>query len=412
MTWRQDLKTVSFRGVVFNYDSVEHDHARRVAVHQFPGRDDIDAEDLGGGAKEFTLRGFVVGVNYVDDADALEIELSKPGPGFLVHPFKGRMRVQVRSFRRSENTSQGGKASFEIRFFRLDEQQKAEAKTNHAATVKKIKTKSIANAINDFAKKFNVLLQPLEFIQSIQDEVNNVLQAVTDITKDTTDAINGALRTPFNMAVAIVTTVENVSSSVSSVADAFNVYKNLFDAGDDEAVVPLTTETRKQQARNQEAIHQLIQRTALVNAALLAIELNYQATEKNKADDAVAFDDAFGVPVVTDVVSRTDALAMRDVLLDKVDELQNHQSRVDGGAVDDDVFFSFSDLRLAIARDVADKSALLPVLISVTRPTSVPALVLSQELYGSPLHADDIVVRNGVLHPGFINSTVQVLSNV
>ncbi|MBM3114284.1 hypothetical protein [Jeongeupia naejangsanensis] len=59
-------------------------------------------------------------------------------------------------------------------------------------------------------------------------------------------------------------------------------------------------------------------------------------------------------------------------------------------------------LRIGLLSTVPDPAERLPRLVTVTPPTTLPALVLAYSYCGDPYQADDLVPRNGISRPGFV----------
>jgi prophage DNA circulation protein len=121
--WRAQLRKASFRGIEFYYSGAGSDgNGRRVVVHQYPKRDDVDIEDLGANARRFSISGYLLGSQLgsalFNVRDQLEAAFNAAGPGTLVHPHYGAISVHVESAPLSYNTRQGGMVSFEAQFVR------------------------------------------------------------------------------------------------------------------------------------------------------------------------------------------------------------------------------------------------------------------------------------------------------
>ncbi len=119
--WARRLRPASFRGVPFAALDGENVVGRRVALHEYPGRDEPFAEDLGRSARRFGMRGFLVensriygGGDVLGQRGAMELAAEASGPGTLVHPTKGRLSVQVLTCAISERVDLG--RAFELRF--------------------------------------------------------------------------------------------------------------------------------------------------------------------------------------------------------------------------------------------------------------------------------------------------------
>jgi len=117
---------------------------------------------------------------------------------------------------------------------------------------------------------------------------------------------------------------------------------------------------------------------------------------------------AAGLTIVVDYDSLDDALGIRDVVLNQI----NLVTEIVG--IDDQLYSDFQDLREAVVRVIDEKASDLAQLAQYTPKFSMPALVLSNDLYGVTDQEQDIIDRNTVRHPGFIpgGNPVEVLISV
>lgn len=93
MTWRDDLRPASFRGVHFFVAADSSRFGRRVVVHTYPQRDKPYVEDLGRRSREYQFDAFVIGPNYMEDRDAFIAACEEPGAGELIHPKYGSLML-------------------------------------------------------------------------------------------------------------------------------------------------------------------------------------------------------------------------------------------------------------------------------------------------------------------------------
>lgn len=93
----EQLQPASFRGVPFEVEASGITVGRRTVVHEYPQRDRPYVEDMGRATRNITLQCFVVGSDYLEQAQALMRELEEPGPGTLIHPWLGEMEVTITS---------------------------------------------------------------------------------------------------------------------------------------------------------------------------------------------------------------------------------------------------------------------------------------------------------------------------
>jgi prophage DNA circulation protein len=90
--WFQQLQPGSWRGCGFVLDAGDTRAGRRVAIHEYPYRDDAWVEDLGKLPRRFSIQAFVVGDDVYQQRDAMLAACEQPGPGTLVHPTLGSIQ--------------------------------------------------------------------------------------------------------------------------------------------------------------------------------------------------------------------------------------------------------------------------------------------------------------------------------
>ncbi|CAD6876089.1 DNA circularization N-terminal domain-containing protein [Methylomonas fluvii] len=103
-----------WRGITFLTDAHDAKGGRRLAVHEFPGAELPEVEDLGGKAGDYQLNAYFIGPDYDREVDALIDELNKPGSDWLVHPWLGRIWVAPVSWTRHEANSANGYGTLAI----------------------------------------------------------------------------------------------------------------------------------------------------------------------------------------------------------------------------------------------------------------------------------------------------------
>ena len=131
MAWRENLVPASFRGVAFQVDETEAPIAgRRVAVHEYPGRDEPFVEDLGRRTKTYSIEAWVLGDDYADVRDRLIEACDMAGPGELVHPYLGSLQVACTACSLTERTREGRMARFSLSFTEAGENQYPTNRTN------------------------------------------------------------------------------------------------------------------------------------------------------------------------------------------------------------------------------------------------------------------------------------------
>ncbi|KPW10107.1 DNA circulation [Pseudomonas syringae pv. aceris] len=116
-TWRDSLLPASFRGVGFFIEKAVVPAGRKGQLHEFPQRDEPYFESLGKQSKVHTLTGFIVGPDCFEQRDKLLQALEQEGAGELVHPWLGRVQVQVGECGVTHNLSEGGLVRLDLKFY-------------------------------------------------------------------------------------------------------------------------------------------------------------------------------------------------------------------------------------------------------------------------------------------------------
>ena len=152
MAWRDNLVPASFRGAGFVVSDHEAPIAgRRVAVHEYPGRDEPYIEDLGRRTKRWEIEAFVVGDEYAEARDALIEACDMPGPGELVHPYLGSLQVACTACSLVERTREGRMARFTLSFVEAGENRFPTTGADTAATTRSRSSDAISAILDQFS---------------------------------------------------------------------------------------------------------------------------------------------------------------------------------------------------------------------------------------------------------------------
>lgn len=383
--WRDKLRPARFRGAAFFVDQHSAEIAgRRVAVHQYPGRDRPLAEDLGRKAQEFSVDAYVVGDDYMAARDALVDACNQAGSGELVHPYLGSRSVMCTGCRLSESTGEGRLARLQLAFVEAGDQEFPASTPNTAANVEKAAIAAKAATEASFASSFSVRGLPQFVADGAAGIVSGMARELaslagvqvtpgilSSIARLAADAAN-LVRDPAALATEIPPAIAGVSQSLADLSDGIAVARGLTTFGATLPAVPGITATRLRQAANQSAIANLVQRSAIVEAVRL-------------------------VPGVS-LAGRQDAIGLRDLLADDLDQVIDTASTEHN----DPVYDAFGGLRTALVRHLNARAPALAEVVSVVPPATEPALVAAYRLYGDAGREAELVTRNGLRHPGFV----------
>jgi len=423
MSWRDQLSKASFRGVPFFVDTAESAFGRRTVTHEYPLRDKPFVEDLGRRARTVSIEAYVLatpanGLNYMPGRDALIAALEQAGPGVLVHPYLGELRVALQGDAKlKETTAEGGMARFTLTFVESGEAVFPSGQANTPSIVNLRADEAEVAIAKAFEDKFSVDGLPAFVAESAVGQLGNAATVLGDMPK-LAPLADGAMakfspdlgalkaklpdlvRTPLDLAkqlTGIVDQVRSITKAPLSVIGgplpnlkrdpqaALKMLRKLFDFGKPGSrfpapSVPATTSTRLQEASNQGASNALVQQAAAVSAARAASEMEFQA-----------FDDA---------------QAVRTELADLLDEQM-------AATTSDGAYNALAALRSATVKDITARGADLARVVDYTPGATLPALVLAYDLYEDAGRDAEIVARNHVRHPGFVpgGSPLEVLTD-
>lgn len=387
MSWRDNLRPASFRGVQFHVISDSGTFGRRSVMHEFPFRDEPYVEDLGRKAREIRVEGFLLGDDYLVALSSLIDAVEQAGPGKLVHPTLGELTVSVTAdgLGVEQTTREGGMAR--VRFSCI-ESGEAKFPTASVATADVVATRAdaaIAVASTGFASRFSLAglpgwAQDLS-IGRAQDLLTRVRSAIAplanaaagrfDVLSLLDQAVPG-LGTLLLSGQAFAGTVTSLLGAVRGAVEpstAVRVLGSLRDYGAGETHLPSTTPTRARDAANRDAIVEFVRAAAVIERARAVAALDFADYQE--------------------------AIAIRESVAEQLDTVADATS-------DDTLFDSLTALRAAVVRDIAVRGADLARLVTVTLPATKPALVLAHELYQDASRDADILARNRVVNPGFV----------
>ena len=391
------LRPASWRGVPFQVDSTDMGAGRRTQLHEYPQRDKPWVEDLGRAARDVSFDAYVVGPDYVAQANKLIGALEEAGPGTLVHPWFGTLNVNIKDVARVSFNSALGYARFSLSFVEAGELSFPVA-GNSTVSQSRIAATNIENAaIDDFAGTYDVNGFQDFVAEQAADDLTNSFAAVSGTA--TTGAVPGldvfgyasrgpsALQTSLAQLYTPLALGQSIASylNVSGYSGGVNLGTGFGASGwvglgqsllslytqyglRVPAAPAVYTRSRQQAYTNTVAIN------ALMRQVLVA-----QAVGVSSLADARVYDDTIGLRNNLTQVLDAEALNASDA-----------------------TFTALTDARGTVWRDLTERSRSGARLTSRTPPETTPALVLAYDLYDDATRNAEIVARNGVRHPGFV----------
>jgi prophage DNA circulation protein len=116
MSWRQNLRPASFRGVTFHVDDRKFSTGRRIHNHEFPKRDSNMPEYMGKKTRTYTVDAYVIGDDYMAVRDRLIAACERNGSGALVDHWGRHQTVVCETCDLTETRLDGRFAKFSLSF--------------------------------------------------------------------------------------------------------------------------------------------------------------------------------------------------------------------------------------------------------------------------------------------------------
>jgi prophage DNA circulation protein len=391
MSFREQLRSASFRGVPFKVSGARSNFGRRVNTYEFPNRDRPYSQDMGRSAREFSVDAYLIGEDYLSQRDALLYECEKGGPGELVHPYYGSLSVLFKSARVRDRASDRRMCTVSLTFV-----------------------------------EYNVLIEyPLETIDSISQVLSareaaiqavfETFQDIYQIANEPSYIVNSAMDTIDQF----ISQGETLRRSVQSIPDFQRTIQNIKNKGD--AIVSLagdivngiidilTFGTNPENPDNPADENNAQNRfDELKEFFDFTPETGTPARTIANAVQTTAVIAASGVLTQIDFDSVRSSETTRDVVLTQIDKINKQED------VQNTIYNSLETLRAKVAQDIQIRKAELERISTFTPARTLPSLVIANYLFGGVEKESDIVNRNNIEHPGFIpgGREVEILVNV
>lgn len=386
------LRPASFRGVAFSVDTSDMEAGRRTQLHEYPQRDKPYVEDLGRSARGISFDGFVVGADYVEQANKLLAALEEPGPGTLVHPWFGSLTVSLKDAARVSFDSGLGRARFTLSFIEAGELSFPAASQSTSAASRLAAVEVQNTAVESFIDRFSVdgfqdfvSLAAGDTLTSCLDYVGGGsipgLDALgyANRTADGLSSALGYLQMPSQLAWSVANSMGLASYAGTGLRWTGLVRSLVRLASSSRLARPSTpgvyTPSRQQIYMNNVAT------TDLVRQSILA--------------QAVGASSLIGTPAdTTPRIAHAEMMAVRNELTAALD--------VESLTASDAAYTALQAARGTVWQDLTERSRDSARLTTLQPHETLPALVLAYDQYEDALRDSDLVARNGIRHPGFV----------
>lgn len=383
----------SFKGVPFFVSSHELRGGRRLVVQNMPNADANIIQDLGRQTRGVTFDAYQLGKDVFTQKQRLIEAMESTDSGGFVHPYFGQFTARAWNYSVSESKLEKQIVKFSLTFVIIDDSITRKVSGNRDALIKTAVEDSNNSILDDFKRVFDVIDtanhvvdfaaagidKALRFVFEARQGLRNVA-LFTEKIKAIQTNISILLGSPGALGQALLDVVsfndEDSSDRDFKAEQEESLLASSF-LNQTENIV-IGSESDIQIQNNDAALNSLISQGSAANAVLLTPSVPFDSTD--------------------------DASANIDNLLASLDQSQNL-------ALSDSAYYAALELQTQATDYISQISENLRNVETIDLKHVVTVLTLSYELYGNTDGLADIIRRNTIRDPLFVDSdTLDVLT--
>lgn len=422
MSWIDNLRPASFKGIPFEVEDTDTDTGRRSQLHEYPNRDTPFNEDLGKKAERYSFVAFILGDDCLDRAAELRNACKNGGSGTLIHPAFGTALVDCESCKVSYSFREGRMARISLSFVEHGQETYPDESTDLVDSVYSAADKLEAATINNFVQRFNIeevgaiagdvsalatsyagaATEVLEEVSSkigiitdgyddlttAVDNITTVADAVMNVRSNINDVLNGPEQFAAHLS-AIFETVRMYSGKSDGIRNLKNISNpssvgnnTTEETGSSEGsssgdTSPISVKRIEAQQENVRQMTALAERLTLSNEAKIIADTDFDNTDE--ADEAL---ETFLDDIENQLLSETET---------------SH-----------DVIEHINEIKAVVIENIRERISMLPQTKTIILPEMTPSIVLAYDLYEDIERRDEIVKRNKISNPAFIPAGIEL----
>ena len=387
MSWRDQLKDASFRGVPFFVDASSWSAGRNTVIHEFVQRDKPFVEDLGRKTRQFKIDAWVCAhpsndFNPWPQRDSLIAAFETAGIGTFVHPYYGELTGYASAEITESGTDQGGYVKFSIDLSN---------KVVFSAATDFNQDWSVADTASFVLKNANANVRKLSAAFKLGTNLANGnksawQQALNKLgLSDVNGVINNGLELASNLSI--------LQQQVSKLVEPPRIIASASTA---------QTESRVKDQQNSIALDMLSRSLYVSEYARRSVDLS--TGSDRYIVDSVALR---GSPELT---SRQDLQTARSNAVTVITDLIYDLSDAD---IFEETRSQLIQLRAAVVEHMTAEGENLGNTFTKTYNVDMPMLAVAYEHYGV-LRDDEINARNDIPNPLFVqrNSAIELVTDI
>uniref|UniRef100_A0A3B0MG10 DNA circulation N-terminal domain-containing protein n=1 Tax=Arsenophonus endosymbiont of Trialeurodes vaporariorum TaxID=235567 RepID=A0A3B0MG10_9GAMM len=428
-SWKDNLRSASFRGVPFQVEDDEGKFGRRVQVHEYPNRDKPYTEDLGRATRRFNIGAYLVGDDFFEARDRLIVAIDTPWPGALVHPYYGEIAVCVDGEVRVSHSGREGRmcrVSFSVVEAGELSFPTAGIATSHTLI-------SSSSALNDRIEAVFADLGLKGLADFSQNGVLNQAKSMINQVTNAFDTIDIGIASASRLLHGDISVLLKSGSSGKGVVEAIQrMWRSGRRTFQDAATLAQQIKTLsgvtlghdlaprgvwksdrpsiQAERRHSNRMAALLRTTAIHEATWRLTQLSPPRTamlpvnQRAKRQIHVNISHSALHAVSHTAGSHIEGLAAVtwDALVTVRETLNQAIEHEQALTLDDTLFLALQQVKTDANRDIATRLAQVEKTVIRTPEAVLPTLVLAAKWYDNAARETDITSRNAVNHPGFM----------
>ena len=408
MGWREQLKEASFKGIVFRVDTSDmafgwNTKIRETTIQPLIKKDGTEFNPVGSSdpfvelgnklPRQWTITAHFTGNDYIGNRDSFINAIELGESGILQLPLQEPATVLPMKAAVQYSNRGGGFEAVKIQFVETINkiQPTTTVNTEKVADDASVSMYSaIKNAFSIVASSFeSVAEKTTDMVTAVSDTITTVmaggegapLNSILDSLQTISTNARTLIQTPQTLALEITDTIDAITFAFTNPIDAFNAQVKLFeDYGLGLPFFPINTPSDQDLRDNRTSMIQIMQNSSLAGAGRSLAKAGFDSL-----DDALLAKSTFDDAVELQQIANGDAEGF------------------------DDVYNELTALQAAIAEHINAQEN-LPSNIIIEFADQIPALVITEDLYGDADRVDEIVSRNLIRNPLFCKTQMSVLS--
>lgn len=435
MSLKDQLLPASFRGVAFQVKASSIKAGRRTVVHEYPQRDKPYVEDLGRATRQVTIDAFVVGTDYISQAQALLNAIEQEGSGTLIHPWLGEMQVTLSAVSELKFDTALGVATISFTATESGDLSFPKSGIDTLSGVLSSADTLTSSAISKFCDSIDTSVVSEYVHSALSGDLLDVLGVISnsdlakafDLEEGIADLISDGLSLISTDPKVFATTLAGslgLSRWATTATAWTRVGKQIGNLVGNEKMSKGTKEWNeiknetagmsanvRAQKQNRAAIESLTRQILIAQMVGVSAVIGTDADKASASTAIPALGGESEEESISSFVGSTDSPKSYDEMIEARDTTMNALDEEMFLEGEDEAYQALEDARTAVFECLTERADTQSQMVTIVPADIFPALVLAYDYHDDANRDREIAVRNNVVREGFCPaSDTKVLS--